>query len=393
MHKWFKYGLLIAVIFPFSLVWGEIFTRILLPQNVDSQMNISQSDNVIGLTYKPGAMAYEKGREYNVLYKINSFGLRDREYGPKKKSVFRVILLGDSFSVSHGLPIENSLSRQLERALQSIVNQDRINLKIEVINAARDGYSPFNYWKSYSRWKAVFNPDLVIVGLSPDDFDSSNAYMHYVVENGNVVSIYKEGQKPIEAGIFSISRIRKWLSWNSEFYVLLRNYFYYNSFTDKFRLLVIRKNIDENNQLSQYIVPQSNNMKRSWTESFYYLRKLKQETDKDNVCLIIMSIPRKLEIDSGEYRRILAESGLAASQLDIEQPLNQITGFCREESIPLLDTRMALRKCNSETPCYFIYDGHWIAEGIRVACDSVVLQWRDLHLPPWRTTESESIGK
>jgi hypothetical protein len=167
--------LLILVMAPFALVWGELFTRTLFPQNVDSRMNIFEADPVIGYTYKPGAKTFEKGREYNALYQINSLGLRDREYGPKEEGVFRVLLLGDSFSASHGLPIEDSLSRQLERALQAEVDPETVSLKIEVINAAAGGYSPYNYWKAYRRWAHIFKPDVVVVGLSPDDYDSSNA--------------------------------------------------------------------------------------------------------------------------------------------------------------------------------------------------------------------------
>jgi len=55
----------------------------------------------------------------------------------------------------------------------------------------------------------------------------------------------------------------------------------------------------------------------------------------------------------------------------------------RYEGIPVLDPRSALRERNTEVPCYFVYDGHWNEEGIRVAVASLARQWRDLGLPPW----------
>jgi len=105
MQKMFKqsslliFAVITTILTPLFLLWGELFTRMLLPQNVDSKMNIFASDPSIGIIYKPNASTYEKGREYNALYRINGLGLRDREYGPKRKSIFRVLLLGDSFSV------------------------------------------------------------------------------------------------------------------------------------------------------------------------------------------------------------------------------------------------------------------------------------------------------
>ena len=382
---WFKRSLLMAVIFPVALIWGEIFTQILLPQNVDSQMNIFQSDDIVGFTYKPNATTYEKGREYNALYQINSIGLRDREYGPKRSGIFRVLLLGDSFSVSHGIPIENSLSRQLERSLQTIADKDNKPLKIEVINASHGGYSPYNYWKAYSRWKLILKPDIIIVVLSPDDYDSSNAYMHYVVENGNITSMFKDKNKRVTGGIRHVTKLRKWFSWNSEFYILLRNFFYYNDLIGQLSRWASTKNKENNSQLQQYIRPQSEGITKAWAESFSYLKYLLKETEQDGLKLIILSLPLKLEIDPEYYKKTLLSNNLTPQQFDINQPLKQITYFCHQENIPLLDPREALRKRHSETPCYFVYDGHWIEEGIRAATDAIANHWHDLHLPPWDT--------
>ena len=58
---------LMAITLPFIILWGELFTRILLPQNVDSQMNIFASDDLIGYKYMPNSSAYEKGREIQCI--------------------------------------------------------------------------------------------------------------------------------------------------------------------------------------------------------------------------------------------------------------------------------------------------------------------------------------
>jgi hypothetical protein len=389
-----------AVVAPFILLWGEFFTRILLPQNVDSRMNILTSDPVIGFTYKPNAKTYEKGREYNALYQINSLGLRDREYGAKKNGIFRVLLVGDSFSASHGLSIEDSLSRQLERSLQTVVNLEEMPVKIEVINTALGGYSPYNYWKAYRRWKSLFKPDVLIVGLSPEDYDCENEYSQYLIEGGVILAVYKNGQEPkrrekssIRKLKSSIKKLRKWLAWNSEFYILMRNYLYYNDFVGRISLWMSAKGEAQSSQLQQYEVPQPESMTRAWIKTFSYLQKLQKETAADGVTLILIPIPLKLEIDPEEYRKTLASSGLKPQQIDIDQPLKEISAFCEEENIPVLDPRPALREHHAEVPCYFVYDGHWMAEGIRVATVSLARQWRDLELPPWDTSLVYETGR
>jgi hypothetical protein len=353
-------------------------------------MNIFQSDNLIGFTYKPYASTHEKGREYNVLYQINSIGLRDREYGPKKKGVFRILLLGDSFSASHGMPIEDSLARQLERSLQSIADQAGVTVKIEVINAACGGYSPYNYWKAYRRWASILNPDAVIVVLSPDDYDSSNAFMQYIIQDGMILGTFRQGQKQHIENKISITKLRKWLSWNSEFYILLRNFLYYNDIVGHISMWMNSKAKGQNPQLEPYMVPQTENITKAWAITFSYLQNLNKETNKDGIQLIIMSAPMKLEIDIEQLRQTLSASGLKAQQININQPLKQITDFCVQHNIPLLDPRVALRKRHKETPCYFVYDGHWIAAGLHAATDSIALQWRNLQLPPWNSNVNKN---
>jgi|GEM_PF-1979434 len=375
--------LLMIVIVPFALLWGEMFTSMLLPQNVDSRMNIFAPDPIIGFTYKPNAKTYEKGREYNALYQINSLGLRDREYGPKKEGVFRVLLIGDSFSVSHGLEIEDSLSRQLARALQAAVDSDAMPLEVEVVNAAHGGYSPYNYWKAYRRWAPVFKPDVVFVGLSPDDYDCKNENSQYLIEDGMTLAIYKNGQAPKKAGGSTTRKIRKWLSWNSEFYILMRNFLYYNDLVGRISFWMNAKAGERDTQLQQFEVPQPEIMKEAWAKTFSYLKKLNEETAADGVAMIVAPIPLKIEIDPKELQQTLAASGLSQSQIDINQPLEEISAFSRTEDIPVLDPRPALRERHAEVPCYFVYDGHWIAEGIRAATVSLAEQWRNLGLPPW----------
>ena len=387
--------LLMALIAPFVLIWGEVFTRVLLPQNLDARMNIFASDPVVGFTYKPHAQTYEKGQEYNALFQINSLGLRDREYAPKGKGVFRVLLIGDSFSVSHGLVIEESLSRQLEKALQAAVDSDGLSVKLEVINAAAGGYSPYNYWKAYSRWASVFKPDVVIVGLSPDDFDCSNEDSQYLIEDGSTLALFKNGQSPPpgKSGGSLIRNLRKWLSWNSQFYILMRNYFYYNDIVGRVKRLVDAKGEEQNSQLQQFLVPQPQSMIMAWAKTFSYLQKLKKDAASDGVPLIVVPIPLKMEIDPQEYQRAVQASGLAPKQIDISQPLQKISAFCLNEHIYLLDPRPAIRKRHAEVPCYFVYDGHWVEEGIRVATVSIASQWRALGLPPWGKSTAVSRSR
>jgi len=231
---------------------------------------------------------------------------------------------------------------------------------------------------------------VVIVGLSPDDYDCSNEDSQYLVEDGATLAVFKKGQTPKKGGRSSIRKLRKWLSWNSEFYILIRNYLYYNDLVGRVSMWMIARGEEQGSQLQQYVVPRPESMTKAWAKTFSYLQKLQKETAAEGVTLVLIPIPLKLEIDPEQYRQALAASGLTPQQIDIDQPLKEISAFCKAEHIPVLDPRPAIRARHVEVPCYFLYDGHWIAEGIRVAVASLARQWRDLGLPPWTSSKVKS---
>ncbi len=249
---------LLMALAPGALFGGEAFTRQFLPQTVDAIFEIYHADPVVGFTYEPGATAYETGREYRALYEINSLGLRDREYDSKAVGVTRVLLVGDSFSVSHGLPIEESLSRQLEAALQSVGRAEGVKTSVEVVNTSVGGYSTYNYWRAYERWREPFQPDVVLVAISPDDYDCSNQYAQHVIESGRRLEAVREGQQPTgtrREGV--VRRVRKWLASHSELYVLTRNYLYYSEPAGQVKLWFGARGEEGRHQLEQFVVPES----------------------------------------------------------------------------------------------------------------------------------------
>lgn len=368
---------------PFTLLGGEVFTRILVPQSLDSSMDIYRSDSIIGFTYQPGARAFEKGREYNALYQINSMGLRDREYRSKEAGVFTVLLVGDSFSVSHGLTIDDSFSRQLERALQKEVISSGKSTKVQVVNAAAGGYSPYNYWKAYRRWAPIFRPDIVVIGLSPDDYDCDNEFSSYVVKNGRIQAIVKKDEAPKAVRGSRLREIRHWLSWNSQLYVLLRNFFYYNDFIGMITRKANANNKSIVDQLQQYVVPMPDSTKARWKKALGYLLYLRNEARTDDVPVVVVPIPLKLEIDNKEHTYRLNTVGVRQDRFDRDQMAKMIVDYCNMEGIPAIDPRQAMRERNVQTPCYFVYDGHWNAEGVQAAAISIAAQWQDLKLPPF----------
>lgn len=374
--------LLSVVILPIALLWGELFVRVLLPQNVDHVLDIFQADPVVGYTYQPNAKATENGREYNVSYETNSLGLRDREYDLAATDVFRILLFGDSFSESFGLSLDKSLSKQIEHALQEELGKRGTDLKVEVVNVSFGGYSPYHYWKSYGRWESTFKPDLVLIGFYiGNDFLCEADNVHYAVDKGEIVgTFYGEGvNRQRRIGVITSSR--KWLGKNSELYVLFRNFFYYNDIMG-----IIMKKAEaqgSTEQFEPYFVSETGTFTTKKGRCLEYLTRLGREAAYDGVAVGLIAIPQKLEIDASYFDQALNGKRFDPALIDLDRPYKTLSAFCNSTGIVLLSPRDVLKDRHGQKACYFKYDGHWNEEGVAIAAASIIQQMREQGLRPF----------
>ena len=107
-----------------------------------------------------------------MAFNISSQGLRDHVYGPKEPDEFRILMLGDSFTMGAAVPEEYSIPRQLERLLESAVPGRRIR----VINAGCSGGGPVQERVLFFERGLPLEPDLVIMQfLAVNDFNDALA--------------------------------------------------------------------------------------------------------------------------------------------------------------------------------------------------------------------------
>jgi hypothetical protein len=111
--------------------------------------------------WKPSA----RGRVRGVEYETNSLGLRDHEYAvPKPAGVFRILMLGDSFTEGWTLPLVGVVAKQLERSLAL-----RCRGQYEVINAGNASYSPILEYLLLKDIGPRLRPDLVLLNFDMTD--------------------------------------------------------------------------------------------------------------------------------------------------------------------------------------------------------------------------------
>ncbi len=106
-----------------------------------------------------------------IRFQTNSRRMRDVEHSLEKpEGTWRLLVLGDSFSVADGVPREAAYHQRLLEVLQ----EQWPSRKVEVINTSVQAYSTLDQWQILQRGIG-YEPDMVLVGLYLNDTQSSMA--------------------------------------------------------------------------------------------------------------------------------------------------------------------------------------------------------------------------
>src|SRR5687767_13261949 len=205
-----KLGLIlfhIAIVICITVFFGELITRIFFPRQ--DAMRWLQPDERYGYTLVKNFYGKHRfpGTEFIMEVKINSLGLRDKEYNISDLSdpvVNKVLLLGDSITFGHGVNMEDTFDYKLETLLNR--NGDFIILNsgvggwgtLQEISYAKDNFS-------------LFNPDIIVLTFCGND-------------PGDDIS-FKEGLSNSKEGILGYFPGKDFIRNHSHFYRFLSKKF------------------------------------------------------------------------------------------------------------------------------------------------------------------------
>lgn len=137
-------------------------------QEIDGQLN-PESFSVVGVEFttfpsnKSQVYKRKDGTRWEV--KTNTYGLREEDFSrDKDQEVFRILVLGDSYTFGWGINRSDRFTDKLEERLDS--HYDR---EIEVINMGRTGAGMRDYYLALRDKGVSYDPDLVITSFYQTD--------------------------------------------------------------------------------------------------------------------------------------------------------------------------------------------------------------------------------
>ena len=173
-HPWLTRAAISLVSLAGVLLGAEGVARLLRPQWAPTQADrmFWKYHPTLGWAHQPGQSGQLNHRDFSVQVRINSRGLRDREYELPRTNKKRMLVLGDSFAWGFGVEEHERFSEILE---------DR-HVGWDIINSGVSGYGTDQCYLYLRDEGLSYRPDLVLLLFYINDIidnGSPQRYWHY----------------------------------------------------------------------------------------------------------------------------------------------------------------------------------------------------------------------
>ncbi|MEO1368014.1 MAG: SGNH/GDSL hydrolase family protein [Acidobacteriota bacterium] len=348
------------------LVALELGLALFAPVPFASEVNMYYiPDPHTGFLHKPDSVGhYPGGKAF-----INGLGHRDDEAARRKADgVFRILVLGDSFTVGANVEQDEPYAQVLERRLRGELGD-----RVEVLNAGVGAWNPFQYAQYFEFHGRAFDPDLVVVGffVGNDSYVAQNdpGQLRTAVA-GRRVSREKAAAQAesltFKIYLYQRSNLARW--WLNRGAVVF----------DQGDVLDDGSPRDGGRFSEKYLAIQGRRFKRNhlgmggrrrekMENCVLQVGRIQELAARDGVPVVVLLIP-----DENQINRSLAEAVWPDEQparFDLDMPQTLLLAMFAERGLPLVDPRPAFL---AHPDRLYMNDTHWNAEGHRVAADALV---------------------
>ncbi len=358
-----------------GLALVEIVLRLLGPSipvvhSLTSIATFQTFHPVYGFFHRPGATGWIETPEFTSYVAINARGLREREIAPAKSAgTFRVLMLGDSFVEGAQVPMEDTVSRQLERVAGSIVADH----PVEVVNAGNAGFGTAQELLFLDHEGIQYQPDLVVLVYFVDNDLPDNGYRvarERELDTTRRPFFVPDGQGGIELrpGVAPppdrLGAVRP----------LLRR-----SVTDNVAenfLLQQEARAQEQAQIGKNRPTYRVNPPDEWQEAWWVTEQVLARTQAlaraHGAELVVVAAPSFFQVDDEAWRWLVGGDTRERNRYEVAEPNRRLGEIAQRQGLRFLDLLPAVSQAQADGGrLYFPADGHWTSAGHAFAADQI----------------------
>lgn len=329
-----------------GLIAAEVGARFLLPAKPLHVEYVADDP----LPFKPKPWSRTSGRtdEFKYDYRHNGFGFRDVEHPlDKSDGTFRILGLGDSFTYGVGVALEETYLHRLEARLNA---REGSHPRVEIVKAGMPRYFPEAERLLLEKYGMMFSPDLVVVGLLPNDvIDTFLGVDALTVESGHLVT--REGKTTLGSLGVSVSPYSRLAG------VVLKTYV-------EWRTPHTRRPDSRRHRWNEVFVSGGYH-ENEWIRVEQELEKMARIAGSRGARLTVMTIPQR-----GPWTE--------ASRY----PAARISLWARKHGVSFVDVLPAMERIPDRPRLYYPKDGHCTPAGHAVIADVLYQHLIDENLVP-----------
>lgn len=288
--------------------------------------------------------------------KLNSLGFKDSEFGPKERSVYRIVALGDSFAYGN-VPYRNNFLTVLEENLARIGN-------FEVLNMGIPGIGPSHYLSLLVREGLPLDPDAVLVSffIGNDIAEGAGRRQHdSVIEHSYLWTAIRY--------LFLVRRFLenspKIRGWDAEFY----------GYCDTCPTLEQSEFLHIATQRASIFFSNLGDTEDKVALSLEPIFEMKRICDTRGIDFFVALVPDEVQV-SAPLAALVMQRGYEPYQQywDAALPNRLLLKHLRSQGIEVLDLLPAFSEYAKEERLYIPRNTHWNIRGNELAGD-LIAKW------------------
>ncbi len=208
-----------------SVYVADVVLKRLVVVTAETSTPFTRASAQLHHEHVPAGETIVSSSEYRASIRLNSLGLRNREVArDKPPGVFRILVLGDSFTLGLGVSDHEVFTEGLQRALAAATGGTP---GIEVLNGGVVSYSPLLEYVYLKTRGMALHPDLVLLLFDVTDLTDDADYAEKAVftPEGEPLAVDAARATPAAAeDLRAIDRLR-FLVFDAADAVLLQGYY------------------------------------------------------------------------------------------------------------------------------------------------------------------------
>ena len=327
---------------------------------------------------RPGKEGWYSG-EGGAYLKINSLGYRDVEHAiAKPPGVYRIAVLGDSFTEARQVDVAEAFWKRLETSLPGRLGPS-IH-RVEVLNFGVGGYGITQEYLTLKMHALKFSPDLVILAFCPgNDLASNSKKIESQVNRGfSPYYVLRDGKLVLDNSFRDVSLdfLRR------RFLMVSVHYSRLLEVVNQVRRIAAARRLQQNTNHSyeiglfdeEFVEPRDEVWKEAWRVNETLIAEIHREVRRAGASFVLATLTTPIQVEPDVTERERFQRALGVSDLFYTE--HRLRELGRRLGFGVITLAERLQAAASRDKVYFhgfpntgFGHGHWNEQGHRAAAE------------------------